>query len=390
MVRNPQFFDECLFDAVVGTDIGNLIALLLEPADQGNIWCNVTGSPSAGENDMFHEVPPESFFIWQQFYYVPRILKCQGQKRGDGSSMDKDKLTDRRDLTEENIENIDDPQASSHFKRIFEEDGKMLEEEALASSYEVDEERKEALRLRILEAAAAQGLLDDEDVEVRDAAGSGNTAADDGVAEADEGKEGKKLEKKRRRSYHSMIRWAAVLALVCLGVLGASVTSQAKGSGLWSTIQRFIGVESRWQQENNGSDRTYTNPEEYKAINQIEEELGIHVPDFLYWPDGYAFSSAEILRDSDIFVMTYQVGDDTLYFEGRSSDTNISSTNTSEGKGETYYEKYEDVVYTIIELLTDDNEYYYEVSWEVNDTKYMLGGRIEKQELEKILKNIKN
>ena len=78
--------------------------------------------------------------------------------------MDKDKLTDRIDLTEENIENIDDPQTSSHFKRIFEEDGKMLEEEALASSYEVDEERKEALRLRILEAAAAQGLLDDEDV----------------------------------------------------------------------------------------------------------------------------------------------------------------------------------------------------------------------------------
>lgn len=304
--------------------------------------------------------------------------------------MDKDKLTDRIDLTEENIDNINDPQASSHFKRIFEEDGKILEEEALTSSYEVDEERKEALRLRILEAAAAQGLLDDEDVKGCDAAGSGNTAVEAEAAETAEIKEDRKHEKTRKRSYFSMIRWAAVIALVCLGVFGASVTSQAKGSGLWSTIQRLLGVETRWQQDNNGKDRTYTNPEEYKAVNQIEEELGIHVPDFLYWPDGFVFLNVEILRDSDFFVMTYQVGDDTLFFEGKSSDTNISSTNGWEGSGETYYEKYEDVVYTIIEILTDDNKYYYNVSWKVNDTKFILAGRMDKQELEKILKNIKN
>lgn len=304
--------------------------------------------------------------------------------------MDKDKLTDRIDLTEENIENIDDPQASSHFKRIFEEDGKMLEEEALASSYEVDEERKEALRLRILEAAAAQGLLDDEDVEVRDAAGSGNTAVEAEVAESAEDKEGKKRAKTRKRSYSSMLRWAAVIALVCLGVLGMSVTSQAKGSGLWSTIQRLIGVESRWQQDNNGKDRTYTDPEEYKAIAEIEEKLGIQVPEFFYWPEGIVFVNVEILEYSDAFVMTYQVGDEALYFEGKSSDAIISSTNGWEGKGEKYYEKYENVVYTIIELLTDNNEYYYNVSWEVNDTKFMLEGRTEKQELEKILRNIKN
>lgn len=304
--------------------------------------------------------------------------------------MDKDKLTDRIDLTEKNIENIDDPQTSSHFKRIFEEDGKMLEEEALASSYEVDEERKEALRLRILEAAAAQGLLDDEDVKGREAAGRGNTAADDGVAENAEGKEGKRRAKTRKRSYSSMIRWAAVIALVCLGVLGASVTSQAKGSGVWNTIQRLLGVETRWQQSDNGKDRTYTNPEEYKAINQIEEELGIHVPDFLYWPDGFVFLNVEILKDSDIFVMTYQVDDDILYFEGRKSDTNITTVKVWEGNGDTYYERYDDVVYEITELLSDNSEHYYYVVWKVDDREFVFSGELDKEELDKILKNIKN
>ena len=168
------------------------------------------------------------------------------------------------------------------------------------------------------------------------------------------------------------------------------MTSQAKGSGLWSTIQRLIGVESRWQQDDNGKDRTYADPEEYKAIAEIEEKLGIQVPEFFYWPEGIIFLNVDIWQNAESFAMMYQFGDDVLYFEGKSSDTNISATNGWEGRGETYYEKYDNVVYTIIELLTDDNEYYYNVSWEVNDTKYILEGRIEKQELEKILKNIKN
>lgn len=304
--------------------------------------------------------------------------------------MDKDKLTDRIDMTEENIENIDDPQASSHFKRIFEEDGKMLEEEALASSYEVDEERKEALRLRILEAAVAQGLLDDEDVKEHDAAGRGNTVIEAEAAETPEGREGKKRGKTRKRSYSSILRWAAVIALVCLGVLGASVTSQAKGSGLWSTIQRLLGVESRWKQDNNGKDRTYTDPEEYKAIAEIEEKLGIQVPEFFYWPEGIIFLNVEIFEDAGSFIMMYQVGDDTLYFEGGKNNTNITAVKVWEGNGDTYYERYDDVVYEVTELLSDNNERYYYVVWKVDDVEFVFSGRLEKEELEKILKNIKN
>lgn len=304
--------------------------------------------------------------------------------------MDKDKLTDRIDMTEENIENIDDPQASSHFKRIFEEDGKMLEEEALASSYEVDEERKEALRLRILEAAAAQGLLDDEDVEVREAAGSGNTAVETEVVENAEVREDKKHEKMRKRSYSSMLRWAAVIALVCLGVLGMSVTSQAKGNGLWSTIQRLIGVETRWQHENNNKDRSVSTPEEYKAIAEIEEKLEIQVPEFFYLPEGIVFLNVQIIEEANSFIMTYQVGDDTYYFEGRKSDKNTATVKVWEGDGSTYYEQYGSIVYEVTELLSDGSEPYYSVVWKVDDREFVFSGKLKKEELEKILKNIKN
>lgn len=304
--------------------------------------------------------------------------------------MDKDKLTDRIDLTEEKTENINDPQASSHFKRIFEEDGKILEKEALASSYEVDEERKEALRLRILEAAAAQGLLDDEDVEVRDAAGSGNTAVEAEVAESAEDKEGKKRKKTRKRSYSSMIRWAAVLALVCLGVLGASVTSQAKGSGLWSTIQRLIGVETRWEQENNGEDRTYTSPEEFKAIGQIKDELGIVVPDFFYWPEGVLFSDVEIFPDINSFIMLYQKDKESIFLEGYGNGQSVSVVKAWEGDSYSYTAEYGGTTYSITKIINNNTQTGYYVSWKINEVEFVLSGSFNENEMEKILKNIKN
>lgn len=304
--------------------------------------------------------------------------------------MDKDKLTDRIDLTEENIENIDDPQASSHFKRIFEEDGKMLEEEALASSYEVDEERKEALRLRILEAAAAQGLLDDEDVEVRDAAGSGNTAVEAEVAESAEDKEGKKRAKTRKRSYSSMLRWAAVIALVCLGVLGMSVTSQAKGSGVWSTIQRLLGVETRWQQSDNGKDRTYISAQEEKAFNEIEEKLEIQMPEFFYWPDELKFVNAEILDNEHCFLIRYQYENRFVYFEGNGDNSDGSVTKVWEAEENAYYVEYDGIKYSITKTITADNIEYHYVEWNIDGMKYILNGTISETELEKILKNIKN
>ena len=284
--------------------------------------------------------------------------------------MDKDKLTEITENTMENSsENINDPEASVLFKKIFHEDGKALEEEALAHPFTVDEERKEALRRRILAAAVEENLI---------------------LETSEDNRTSDKSDKRKKHRFSPLVRWAAVLALVCAGVFGVSMTSQAKGSGLWNSIQRLIGGETRWEQENNGEDRTYTSPEEFKAINQIKDELGIIVPNFFYWPEGVQFSDVEIFSDINSFIMLYQKDEERIYLEGYGNGESVSAVKVWEGESSSYRADYGGTTYSITKITNDANQTGYYVSWKTNEVEFVLTGFFSGNEMEKILKNIKN
>lgn len=342
--------------------------------------------------------------------------------------MNKDKLTDRRDNNIENkkedykdsngnpedfIEDMTDPEATDIFKDAFYAEAKALEEEAENSSFVEDEEKKEALRLRIL-AAAGRSTAEDTVLEhkvalgnqsndmvsnkavVREsvtesASGEAMTVSETPVRNNDTAKASiEDVKKKKKRRFTPFMRWAAVLALVGVGVFGVSVTGQAKGSGLWSSIQRLIGGETRWQQEDNGGDRTYTNPEEEKAIRDIEQSLGIEVPVFFYWPGEMFFSSVDIFEEARSFLIIYTDTENTIYFEGWKGDSNTSSNGVWQGEGIVEQVEYNGVVYTITEIDSNDTEYYYYVGWTAGENKFSLSGMKNLDELKKILKNLKN
>lgn len=375
--------------------------------------------------------------------------------------MDKDKPIDRKDNNLENkkedykdsngnpenfIEDITDPGATDIFKEAFYAEGEALEEEALRSSFVEDEEKKEALRLRILEAAGRstadtaaedRSVVDDAVVgrSTTDAAFDGreiDATAENAVLEhkaalenqsndtvankavvretATESAPGETMtvseipvrnndtvkaseedvKKKKNRRLAPFMRWAAVLALVCVGVLGVSVTGQAKGSGLWNSIQWLIGGETRWENENNGEDRTFTNPEEEKAIGEIEKKLDIKLPKFFYWPDNLIFQDVCIFEEARSYLLTYTDTENTIYFEGCKGDSNTSSNGVWQGDGMVEQIKYDDIVYTITEIKSDENENYYYVGWSAGENKYSLSGMKNLDQLIMILKNIKN
>lgn len=331
--------------------------------------------------------------------------------------MDKTKTTD---MTENIKENMTDPETSALLQQIFREDEKALLEQAQAQHVEENAERKEALRSRILAAIAEEEASKTGATEAYKALKMGAAEAHDavrtdvneddkmvktGFAEAYEAVKtdaaediemmtkdatGDNAAKKQKRRFSPALRWVAVLALVCAGVFGVSMTSQAKGSGLWSSIQRLFGLETRWQQEDNGEDRTFTNPDEFKAVCEIESTLGIKVPEFFYWPREIIFSDVEMFEKANSFVVTYQDGDNIVYFEGGKSDQDTTVVNTWEGESAAYIKEYNDTAYTIKEIVYDENKIYYSVSWKNNNSVYMLSGTFEKEELENILKNIKN
>ena len=344
------------------------------------------------------------------------------------------------DTTEEKIENLTDPEASAIFREAFYAEAKALEKEALAHPVEVDEEQKEALRRRILESVGAEmentealekeaeGVPEKTEVadtpvpkdvssvemperrysmeaseeiategmsEKKSATGTSKRVYSMGTMEAaDSEEDSEKIypadTKRKKRRFSPLVRWVAVLVLACVGVLGVSMTSQAKGSGLWSSIQRLIGVETRWEQENNGEDRNISNPKEYKAIQEIEDTLGMKVPEFFYWPGEVKFAECEIDSESYRFMMIYTSGDNTFYFEGWNGDADVSANDVWRGEGNIWSAEYNGVYYTISEIESDVSGTFYYVEWMVNSYKFLLSGVTERNEIENILKNIKN
>ncbi len=257
----------------------------------------------------------------------------------------------------------EDAQASALFKEAFAAEGKALEKEALADLCPVDEERKEAMRRRILE-----GVHEEKE--------------ETGVETA--------TVPRQKRRFGAWVRRAAVILLICGGIIGVTTTSYAGHNSIWSMIRRLIGLETRWEQDNNGEDRTISDPEEYKAIEDIETSLDITLPIFFYWPDKSTFSAYEIPEDASSFVMTYEEEDTVLYCEGWKGDIDTSSIFDWEGNGVVTHETYDGVTYVITEI---DNEVYgtcYYVEWSSNDCRFLLSGATDYEELEKILENIKN
>lgn len=319
--------------------------------------------------------------------------------------MNKDKLTDPKDNTIENniehkkedytdsngnpedfIEDMTDPEATAIFKEAFYAEAIALEKEALAYPVEVDEEQMEALRRRILQSVGAE--VDDIKTLEKE---PGNVPERIKATETSMPKDASPVEtKQKQRRFSPLARWAAVLVLACVGVLGLSMTSQAKGSGLWSSIQRLIGVETRWEQENNGEDRTYTDPNEYKAIDEIENALVITIPKFFYLPGKMKFSEYEIIVESGKFFMVYTDGETVIYFEGTKGDYNASTISAWQGEGKIEQVEYDGITYAIMEVDNDINGKYYYVKWTADGNVFSLSGMTNFDELKKILENIKN
>lgn len=307
--------------------------------------------------------------------------------------MNKDKPTD---ITEEKIENLTDSEASAIFREAFYAEGKALEEEALAHPFAVDEEHKEALRRRIMEAVAADtasAIEKSASMESAVAKSPTTRSADANSADPEENMlpdtSDRKETNRKKRKFSPALRWAAVVVLACVGVLGVSMTSQAKGSGLWSSIQRLIGVETRWEQTNNGEDRNISDPEEYKAVSEIEEKLNMKLPVFYYWPGEMVFSDFDVFEDADWFIMIYVKNDNVpVYFEGWSGKRDTSAGYEWEGNGNVTQETYGEITYTITEVDNESTDVMYYVAWTVEDNRFLLSGETDKEELKKILKNI--
>lgn len=196
---------------------------------------------------------------------------------------------------------------------------------------------------------------------------------------------------KRKHSYVRFGRIAGIAGLCLICVFAASMSSEANRKYLVNSVRILSGNDSQFITDNS-SDNEHAATEESDAIADIEEKLDVKMPEFYYRPYGMEFYAYEVNSDNFYAKIEYEYENNILFFyidkQDISAESNISSLKVENR----VIEKIDrDDLNIIIKKVEDGTEKLptYIASWEYENTVYYLVGKIEIDELKKIVKEMK-
>ena len=193
------------------------------------------------------------------------------------------------------------------------------------------------------------------------------------------------LHRKRRK-----LAKAAGIGIVCaISVFAASMTSEANRNYFINTFQVLTGNNMRTV-AGNDQENENVNTDEYKAIADIEEKLGVEVPEFYYRPYGMEFCDYSIDSVSTIAWMEYQYESKIVtFYIDRQTDNTASNNQSFDGIKVKQIETVSDNTKVTIERIEEKNkDTNYVAKWKRNHVLYFFTGQLDEKKIEKIVKNM--
>ena len=178
----------------------------------------------------------------------------------------------------------------------------------------------------------------------------------------------------------------AVVAVAC--VFAASMTSEANRTYLVNSVRIWSGDDSKVIIDNNEENEKASSDEE-KAIADIEEKLGVKVPEFYYRPYGFEFSEYMLDELTSLARIEYKYAGSvvTLVIDKQETKT-ASKINSLDGdEKENVIIENEGVSILLKKLYNQDNTYDCSAEWHQEGTAYLLFGKIDFEEIKKITIN---
>lgn len=218
-----------------------------------------------------------------------------------------------------------------------------------------------------------------------------NMLKEDGIYREDEPSEEKVIPMTRRK--HGIIRCgkvAGVAILCCACIFAASMTSEANRNYFVNNIRVWSGNNTKTVVDNS-EDNEIVNTDEYEAIEDIENQLGIEMPEFYYRPNGFEFLGYEVNALADIGRIEYQYKDGIItFYVDKEKESDASKNNSTHGKNIDTLNISGEENEVIIQKTQDDKDLLpnYTAQWERGNVLYYLSGKIEYEEIQKILENI--
>lgn len=196
---------------------------------------------------------------------------------------------------------------------------------------------------------------------------------------------------RKKRSYLRLGKVAGVAGVCLMCVFAASMTSEANRSYFIRGLKYLSGDDTRVVVDND-EDNESVNTDEYEAIEDIKNKIGVEVPEFYYRPKKMKFYDYTVDEPASLARIEYEYADTMiLLFIDKQNENTASNVNVINGE-----EKVVDVIsndgidITIKEIIDKgDEQSTYSARWRYENVEYYLMGKFSEEELKNIVKYMK-
>ena len=181
------------------------------------------------------------------------------------------------------------------------------------------------------------------------------------------------------------------MAVVCVAcVFAASMTSEANRKYLVNSVRILSGDDTKTVDDNNENNER-ANVDEEVSIAKVKEKLDVEVPEFYYRPYGFEFVSYRIDDLTLVAWLQYKYNNSivTMVIDKQDIKT-ASKINSLDGdEKEDIIIENEGLRISIKELCNQDGTNDYSAEWYKDGTSYFLFGKIDFEEIKKIVEKMK-
>lgn len=275
--------------------------------------------------------------------------------------------------------------AEEYNKEIDEMEKIMFPDGNIPDDGETEEEARAAYA-RLVERLKADGIYEEE---------NDSENADDHKEINEKTEEAEKVKivylpakpKKRNR----IARVAAAIVVCAMGVFAASMTSQANRSYFIDSVKLWVGDDTKIVIDNDENNEK-ANMDETEAISDIEQQLNVNIPRFMYRPDGLKFVDYTVNIQLGYVLIEYEYQGNILsVYVSEYDENNKSSDAKLDGKTIKTIELDDDKITIEIRQIQSKTDKIpnYAAIWKDETSMYQISGRIKKEEFIKVVENMR-
>lgn len=198
----------------------------------------------------------------------------------------------------------------------------------------------------------------------------------------------------RKQKIHSMkrkvIKWSAVAAATILGIFTVSMSSEANRAYIMQEVNRLFGNDVNTGLNNvevKESGRTV----EY-AFEDIETTFNITMPEFYYLPDDMEYLDYTLDKNAQTAIIRYSFKEQMVYlavFINNKETTRLSQEDTGTHLYDINSEWVSGLKSSLWEIYEEgDRQPTYSLKWNYKNIYYEFLGKLDKEEIEKIAREI--